>query len=245
MPIALFDLDQTLLPYDTQALFCNYVLRRQGWRRIYLAAFLPVAPLRAAGAVSTRTLKRVFLSYLWRMPSDRLAEITESFAAAEVRPLLYPEIVAAAERHRRDGCTLILNTASPDIYAPAIGRMLQFDHTIATKVRWDGPRLPLVPRIDGPNNKNEAKLPAMRHLLPDGSLPLPGVWAYSDSKADLPMLRLAEHAVAVNPDPVLEAEALRRGWTILRPARPQANRLAFGIDCARQSLGLWKRPVSS
>jgi hypothetical protein len=59
------------------------------------------------------------------------------------------------------------------------------------------------------------------------------------------MLRLAEHAVAVNPDPVLEAEALRRAWTILRPARPQASRLAFGIDCARQSLGLWKRPVSS
>ena len=70
MPIALFDLDQTLLPYDTQALFCNYVLRRQGWRRMYLAAFLPVAPLRAAGAVSTRTLKRVFLSYLRRMPPD-------------------------------------------------------------------------------------------------------------------------------------------------------------------------------
>ncbi len=245
MPLALFDLDQTLLPYDTQALFCNYVLRRQGWRRIYLAVFLPVVPLRAARVVSTRTLKRVFLSYLWRMPSARLADITESFADQEVRPLLYPEIVAEAERHRREGRTLVLNTASPDVYAQAIGRMLRFDHTIATRVRWDGPRLPLIPRIEGPNNKHEAKLPAMRHLLPDGPVPLPDVWAYSDSKADLPMLRLAEHAVTVNPDPILEAEALRRQWTILRPARPQGSRLAFGLDCASQSLGWWHRPLTA
>jgi hypothetical protein len=33
---ALFDLDHTLLPFDTQALFCNFVIRREPWRIIYL-----------------------------------------------------------------------------------------------------------------------------------------------------------------------------------------------------------------
>ena len=50
MTFALFDLDQTLLPYDTQALFCNFVLRRHGWRRGYLGLFTAAAPLRGVTA---------------------------------------------------------------------------------------------------------------------------------------------------------------------------------------------------
>jgi HAD superfamily hydrolase (TIGR01490 family) len=243
---ALFDLDQTLLPYDTQALFCNYVLRREGWRRAYPAVFLPALPLRALHILSTRNLKRVFLSYLWKMPRPRLTELAHAFAEHEVPPLLYPDVASEIERHRKAGRTLILNTASPDIYANAIGRVLGFDHTIATRVRFSRDPLPLIPDIDGPNNKNDAKLKAMRHLMPvDLSLPLPGSWAYSDSKADLPMLRFVEHPVVVNPDPFLESVALEEHWEIMRPHRPQKNRLAFAIDTARQSLGLWTPPLTA
>ena len=244
MSCALFDLDQTLLPYDTQALFCNYVLRREGWRRGYLAVFMPAVPFRALRILSTRQLKRVFLSYLWRMPRARLTALAHAFAEECVPPLLYPEIMAEVERHRAAGRTLILNTASPDIYAAAIGRVLKFDHTIATRVRFTSDPLPLIPQIEGPNNKNDAKLKAMRHLLPtELSLPLPGAWAYSDSKADLPMLRFVEHPVVVNPDPFLEKVAEEEHWPVLRPPRPQRNRRAFALDCALQSLGLWKPPV--
>jgi phosphoserine phosphatase len=37
---------------------------------------------------------------------------------------------------------------------------------------------------------------------------------YSDSRNDLPLLEWADRAVAVNPDEVLRAEALARGWRI-------------------------------
>lgn len=43
--LALFDLDQTLVPWDTQLLFCNCVLREEPWRRVYLLVFLPFLPL--------------------------------------------------------------------------------------------------------------------------------------------------------------------------------------------------------
>jgi phosphoserine phosphatase len=38
---------------------------------------------------------------------------------------------------------------------------------------------------------------------------------YSDSRNDLPLLEAADVAVAVDPDPVLHAEALRRGWPVI------------------------------
>jgi HAD superfamily hydrolase (TIGR01490 family) len=237
---ALFDLDQTLLPYDTQGLFCNYVLRQESWRRGYLAVFAPLLPLRAVRLVSTTRLKRTFLAYLWRMPRARLTELVHDFVETTLPPLFYPEIIAEVERHRAAGRTLILNTASPDFYAHAVARHLKFDHSIATRIRFTADPLPLIPELEGLNNKQHEKLKNMRHLFPvDFSLPMAGAWAYSDSRADLPMLRYVEHPVVVNPDPFLEKIAKEEQWPILRPARPQASRCAFGWDCARQALGLF------
>ncbi len=39
---AFFDLDHTLLPFDTQALFCNFVLRRERWRTWRHVTFVPL-----------------------------------------------------------------------------------------------------------------------------------------------------------------------------------------------------------
>ncbi|MFM8758664.1 MAG: HAD family hydrolase, partial [Methylophilaceae bacterium] len=41
------------------------------------------------------------------------------------------------------------------------------------------------------------------------------VYFYSDSHNDLPLLRLVNHPVAVNPDPILQAEAEQKAWPIM------------------------------
>lgn len=243
MSFALFDLDQTLLPYDTQALFCNFVLKKHGWRRLYLGLFTAAAPLKALHLIGTAGMKRAFLSYLWRMPRAELTALSHEFAETIVPPLLYPEVMAEVERHRAAGRTLILNTASPEFYATAIARVLKFDHCFGTRILFTSDRMPLLPKLDGENNKHEEKLKRMRHLMPtELSLPMPVSFAYSDSKADLPMLRFVEHPVVVHPDPFLENIAKEEHWPIMRPKRPHASRLQFACDCAWQAAGLWSPP---
>ena len=78
--IALFDLDGTLLAEDTQLLFCNFVLKRLALRRLFLPFFLPFAAAGAARVLGARELKRVFLSYLWLMPRERLEHYAREFA---------------------------------------------------------------------------------------------------------------------------------------------------------------------
>lgn len=243
MAYALFDLDQTLLPYDTQALFANFVLQREGGRRAYLALFAAALPLRAVGIAGAEGMKRVFLSYLYKMPRARLTELAHEFAENVVPPLLYPEIMAEVERHRAAGRTLILSTASPEFYATAIARVLRFDHVFGTRILWESDEMALIPKLDGPNNKHAEKLKRMRHLFEgEMSLPLPASYAYSDSAADLPMLRYVEYAFAVNPDAQLAAAAEKEHWTILRPRRPQATKFQFLMDCAKQAAGMWRAP---
>ncbi len=43
----------------------------------------------------------------------------------------------------------------------------------------------------------------------------PLIVAYGDTRSDIPMLSLAQEAVAVYPDPQLRQVALDRGWRIL------------------------------
>ena len=65
--VALFDLDQTLVPWDTQLLFCNWVLRHEPIRRLFLLILLPFLPLSLV--LGSEGMKRVFLSFLWAFPS--------------------------------------------------------------------------------------------------------------------------------------------------------------------------------
>ncbi|MEM7146764.1 MAG: HAD-IB family hydrolase [Verrucomicrobiota bacterium] len=211
---ALFDLDQTLLPYDTQLLMCNRVLRTEGWRRLYLVLFAPVAVLGLMRVVSVRMMKRVFLSYWWGMPRERVLELVAVFVERDVLPAVYPEVKAELDRHRAEGRVTVLNTASPELYAREIADRLGFDYCFGTRVELPE-RMPLVPEIPGANNKHGAKIEAMREVLPPGFTGtdvLADSYAYSDSSADLPMLRIVDHPVMVDPSGRLRAEGENAGW---------------------------------
>lgn len=243
---ALFDLDHTLLPFDTQVFFANHVMRREGWRRFYLLIFLPLVPLGAVGLLSLRVLKRVFSCYLWGMSRERLKAHAEAFVAGEFSRACYPELRAEVERHRSAGRSLILNTASPSIYVAEIAAHLGFDHWLATDMEVRDV-MPFFPRIGGPNNKHGAKVEAMaaRGLLPPGCEVsregcLPDSWGYSDSSADLPMLGLCRNVLMVHPSPKLAAFGEPRGWKTVKPPRPYGGRWGNLWAIARMLFGLYR-----
>lgn len=239
---AFFDLDHTLLPFDTQPLFANYVLRRERWRVAYLLGVAPLGVLKAVRLVPTVLVKRAFLNFLWRMKRERLQSLAREFADTEVMRWIYPELRTIIEEHRAAGRTLILNTASPDFYPREIARMLGFDHCVATRIEVDE-TVRFMPRVIGENNKHEEKIARMKLEIPAvaGATEeeLRGSWSYSDSKADLPLLKFAGNAVLVHPNAELEAIGKERGWNVMRPKRPYENKAGDMWCVARQALGVF------
>ena len=239
---AFFDLDHTLLPHDTQALFCNYVLKRERWRTLLHLQFVPFALLKAVGLISTLRAKRAFLGYLWRMPLRKLQGYTADFARTSVLPWTYEEVMNEVERHRNEGRVLVLNTASPDFCARDVAEVLGFDHCVATKTRLTDP-MALHPVISE-NNKREEKIEAMRAEVP-GVVELTAeerndhCYAYSDSAADLPLLEFGGNAVLIHPAPHLATLGIRREWSLMHPQRPYGSRLGNLLAIARQVLGLY------
>ena len=246
MSFAFFDLDHTLLPFDTQALFCDFVLKRERWRTLRHLLFVPVALGKACKLVSTVTAKRAFLGYLAGMKRETLAAYAAEFAEKCVKPWVYPELMAIVEGHRKAGRVLVLNTASPDFYARDIARVLGFDHCVATRVDI-GDTVASRPKVIGENNKREAKIVAMKLEITDVAnateADLKDSWSYSDSSADLPLLEFAGHGVLVHPNASLAAIGKQRGWEIMLPKRPYGSKIGDMLAVVTQMLGLYgKQP---
>ena len=212
--IALFDMDGTLLAWDCQLLFRHHVLREEPLR--YFSVPIFIASLPFAGLLGTENMKRVFHCFLWKMPPERLTELSRSFAE-KLQPSIYTELKSALVRHRKAGHLTILSSASPECYASEIGKILGFDISLGTVLENNS----LFP--DLVNHKGANKVTRLRELLPssyfiDGKLV--NSHGYTDSTADLPMLGICASATIVNPEPALEDLAEQNGWPVIRPLRP-------------------------
>lgn len=226
--LALFDMDGTLFPGDSQLRFAGRILSRHPWRRLYLLLLLPCALLAALRIIRTERMKRIFLSYLYRMPLEQIAQESEAFAKENIRPILYPDVLQRLRDHQAAGDRCILVSASPDFYTEPIGRMLGFDDIIATPFVMQ-PLMPLVPAIEPPgNNKGGTKLMRLRNkgiIPPEGKTP--DSICYTDSRADLPMLSVCEQGVLINPSEQLANQSSENNWQIIRQPLPWRGKGAF------------------
>jgi phosphatidylglycerophosphatase C len=194
--LAIFDLDGTITRHDTLLPYAlGYALRRP-WRLPRLLVMLPALAAFGCQLIDRGGLK----SWLVRatLGGASRADVegwNAHFLPRLLRRGLFTEALQAIAAARTRGAQLVLLSASPDLYVPAIGDRLGFTRTICTELRWraDG-------RLDGRlasrNRRGEEKARCVRELLaelrPERSS------AYGNSRADLPHLGLVSDGVYVN-----------------------------------------------
>jgi len=236
--IALFDLDGTLLPWDCQLLFRYYVIRKEPWRILFLPIFLLSLPF--ALWLKKNRLKRIFITFIYGIPTQRLEQYATEFAAW-IQPAMYQEVLTLLEKHRLDGDLLILSSASPECYVLEIGKSLGFHLTFGTILENRN----LFPKLT--NHKGDEKVRRLYRSLPMDHFmgnQLTRCHGYTDSCADLPMLALCQTATVVNPSPKLTAIAEQNHWHIIRPQRPWSHRLGFAWRATALLFGLGSNPAS-
>jgi phosphatidylglycerophosphatase C len=215
--LAVFDLDGTVARHDTFGPFLWGYLWRRPWRLPRALLALPAAARfvlnRDRGAFKGAVI-HALLGGASRASLERWAA---RFVPALIDRGLYAEALAAIAMHSTRGDSLLLMSASTDLYVPLIGRALGFDETICTEVRWRKDD-----RLDGrlatANCRGEEKRRCLAALIARDA---PGhVYAYGDSASDLDHMRLAQQAYLVNASPRLAARLAPNVQTIQwnRPA---------------------------
>jgi HAD superfamily hydrolase (TIGR01490 family) len=134
-----------------------------------------------------------------------------------------------ARRHLSAGQRVWLVTATPVELATIIADRLGLTGALGTIAQSEDGCY--TGHLVGDVLHGEAKAHAVLALAEREGLELDKCSAYSDSINDIPMLSLVGHAVAVNPDSALRAEAKERGWEI-RDFRTGRKAARIGIPTA-------------
>ncbi len=220
--IAVFDLDGTVTTRDTTAAYLAGFLREHPRRLLNCAPLAASAAGFAAGFVGNAEMKRAAVYAILRGAGwEEIARWTERFVAWCLGALIRPEARSHIEAHARAGHRLILASASLDLHVEPIARTLGFNDVICTKVAWTSDRR-ISGELDGDNIRGDKKLAAVQRAVAAAeSAPRSAVViAYSDHHADLPLLRWADQAVAVNPTRRLAATAAVEGIPVEDWGRP-------------------------
>lgn len=217
MKLALFDLDHTLLPLDSDYSWGEFTIRL-GWvdpvsfaqrNDAFYADY-------QAGRLDIHDYVR-FATEAFRLKGPEAAHAAHAqFMAEVIRPAIRPEALALIERHRAAGDHLLVVTATNEFVTRPIVQALGIAELIAVELQRDANGW-FTGEIEGTPSMREGKVQRLQQWLDARGLSWTSVQTtfYSDSPNDLPLLSRVNHPVATNPDTVLRAEAHKRGWPIL------------------------------
>jgi phosphatidylglycerophosphatase C len=206
--LALFDLDGTITRHDTLLPYLGGFLRQRPGRLLRLPQALPALGRFVLGRAGRGELKAAWIrAVLGGSTRAQLQAWTARFVPQLIGHGLHADALAAIEAHRRAGDHLVLLSASPDLYVPAIGRALGFDAVLCTGVEWNGEHLS--GRLTTPNRRGTEKARCLEALRQQhAALP---IVAYGNAAGDLAHLALADRAVLVNGSVRARRAAARLG----------------------------------
>jgi HAD superfamily hydrolase (TIGR01490 family) len=214
LPLAIFDLDNTLLNGDSDHLW-GVFLAEQGivdgeWYERENDRFYQEYK---EGRLDIFEFLRFSLKPLSEHSPAQLQLWHQTFMQEKIEPILLPAARALVERHRAAGDTLLIITATNAFVTAPIAAAFGVEHLIATEPEMVDGRY--TGNVAGTPCFREGKVTRLNQWLGRHRLDLAGSSFYSDSHNDLPLLQRVEHPVAVDPDATLARHARERGWPII------------------------------
>ena len=213
MGVTFFDLDGTLTRSDTYRAFLISCLLRRPSRWLATPLLAGAVALHLAKLRSNTWLKGVFLNLiLGGCGRATIARWAEAFCADTLPGMLRAEAADKIAARRAAGDTIVIATASPDLYMTELAGKLGVDDFISTRAEWDSNDR-LTGRLAGGNCYGAEKLSRVQAWMNERGASGP-VTAYSDHHADIPLLSFAGAGVAVWPTTKLRAEAETRNLAV-------------------------------
>lgn len=214
MSLAIFDLDNTLIADDSDYLWGQFLVD-QGIvdKSYYESANAKFYDDYKQGTLDIIEFLRFSLKPLADNNPEQLYRWRAQFIEQAIKPLLLRSAQQLIDKHRNRGDTLLVITATNRFVTEPIVQLYGIDNLLATTPEFiDG-------RYTGGFNGipcfREGKVKLLEAWLTDSSETLRDSWFYSDSHNDLPLLKVVDHPVAVDPDEKLAEFADAANWPII------------------------------
>ncbi|MFI4941407.1 MAG: HAD family hydrolase [Burkholderiales bacterium] len=219
MNLALFDLDHTLIPLDSDYEWGQFLTR--------IGAVDPVAFAQRnreffdqyqAGTLDPVAYLEFALGVLAQFKREQLDEWHRQFMSEVILPAILPAARDLVQRHRDAGDLLGIVTATNRFVTAPIAKAFGVEHLMAAEPELTAAG-ELTGKLDGMPTYGEGKIAHTRRWLAGMGKSLDSFERshfYSDSHNDIPLLSAVTDPVATNPNAKLAAHAEAHGWPILK-----------------------------
>ncbi len=219
--LALFDLDHTLLPFDSDYEWGQFLVHLgvvDGEQ--YAQANDQFYADYKIGKLDIDAFLRFALKPLADNPRAQLEGWHRAFMEEKINGRLHPQAIRLVQQHLDAGDLCCVVTATNSFVTRPIVNAFGIEHLVATEPATENnqPGANFTGGIAGIPSFKEGKITRVNDWLTGLGLRLESIeqsFFYSDSMNDLPLLDKVTNPVATNPDVRLRAEAEKRHWPIL------------------------------
>ena len=216
--LALFDLDHTLLPLDSDYQWAVFMAEtgRAGDPAQALRRNQELMDRYNAGDLTAEQAAEFMLGLLAAHPPHMLAAWHEEFMQKVIRPAMTAQAIALVDDHLQAGDLCAVVTATNSFVTSPIARAFGIPTLIATEPEYKAGRY--TGKIAGTPSFKHGKVIRVQSWLASLGTTLQDFETshfYSDSANDLPLLEVVTHPIATNPSPSLLAVAQERTWPVL------------------------------
>jgi len=219
--VALFDLDHTLLPIDSDHAWGEFTEAR-GWvepvefKRQNDAFYAQYQD----GTLDVYAYVRFATAAICKQGATNSIAAHADFMGATVLNAIKPQALELVRQHQRNGDQVVIVTATNEFVTRPIAQAFGVTELIAVELERDeqaGGSGWYTGAIRGVPSFREGKVTRVAHWLQARGMSWDTAHTtfYSDSMNDLPLLEKATVPVATNPDDRLRLLATERGWRIL------------------------------
>lgn len=218
MKLALFDLDNTLLPLDSDYAWGEFS-QHIGWTdpMSFKARNDQFYADYQAGVLDIHDYVRFATDAVRLKGAEQAAKAHRQFMSEIILPAVKPAALELVKQHQAAGDQVIIVTATNEFVTRPIATALGVSELIAVELMRDAQGW-ITGEISGTPSFKEGKVTRVAQWLSARHLTWSDVHIsfYSDSINDLPLLEMAQTPVATNPDARLRQLATDRGWRILQ-----------------------------
>jgi HAD superfamily hydrolase (TIGR01490 family) len=216
--LALFDLDHTLIPLDSDYEWGQFLAR--------VGAVEPVAFAKRnadffaqyqAGTLDPVEYLEFALGTLAQFPRKQLDDWHLQFMDEVIHPVILPSARDLLKRHQDAGDLVAIITATNRFVTAPIVQAFGIEHLIAAEPELDANGA-LTGKLLGIPTSGAGKVTHTHDWLGARGKTLHDFersYFYSDSQNDIPLLSAVTHPIATNPNAKLAAHAQAQGWPII------------------------------
>lgn len=221
MKLALFDLDHTLIPIDSDHSWGVFTTEI-GWTdaQEFTQRNDEFYAQYQAGTLDIHAYIRFSTAAVRHQGAINSGAAHASYMRSVVQPAIKPQAMALVEQHQQAGDQVIIVTATNDFVTRPIAQAFGVPELIAVELELDttpGGTGWITGEIKGVPSFREGKITRVAQWLAERQLGWADVETtfYTDSINDLSLMEHVTHPIATNPDARLRAIAVERGWRIL------------------------------